>query len=672
MCGIAGYVGLPGSGPPDPGLLRKMVAAVAHRGPDEFGIYADAIAALGHARLSIIDLSGGRQPMPNEDRSIWVVFNGEIFNHVELQAELEALGHRFRTRCDTEVLLHGYEEWGDRFVERLNGQFALAIWDRDRRRLLLTRDRLGIRPLYHARRGSRFYFASEVKSIFADPDFPRRFDPEGLDQVFTFWTTVAPVTPFEGVCELRPGHTLVLDLTAVSDPAPVEKEYWRPRFPEAGAPAGLSLDDATAGLLERLKESTRLRMIRADVPVGSYLSGGIDSSLIAALGRQATTGEFRTFSIRFSDAEFDETVYQRMMVERLGSRHHEILCDGREIAGSFPDVIAHGERPVLRTAPAPLFLLSGLVRENGFKVVLTGEGSDEILAGYDIFREAKVRRFWGRNPASTWRPLLLDRLYPYLARSPVASRAMARKFFGQGIERLDDPAFSHRPRWGSAATLKRLFSGATAAAVAGIDAVERLLSALPEEASHWDPLSMAQYLEVRTLLSGYLLSAQGDRMLMAHSVEGRFPFLDHHVVEFCNNLPPRYKLKVLDEKHVLKRCARGLIPQEILDRPKQPYRAPDAPGFLGDAAPAYVAEVLSDAAVRQAGVFDVDQVRRLVAKCENGAIRHKLSNADNMAFIGVLSTQLLWERLINRPPETVTLDDRLLKTQVLEEGVQEA
>ncbi len=669
MCGIAGYVSLPGSGSPDTGLLKKMVGAVAHRGPDEFGLYADGIAALGHARLSIIDLSGGRQPMPNEDRSIWAVFNGEIYNHVELQEELESLGHRFRTRSDTETLLHGYEEWGDRFVKRLNGQFAMAIWDRSRRRLLLIRDRLGIRPLYYAMAGGRFYFASEVKSIFADPDFPRRIDPEGIDQVFTFWTSVAPVTPFAGVRELRPGHTLVLDLASVSDPAPVEKEYWRPRFPEAGTPCDLSLDDATSGLLERLRESTRLRMIRADVPVGSYLSGGIDSSLIAALGRQATDGEFRTFSIRFRDAEFDETVYQRMMVERLGSDHHEIMCDGREIAASFPDVIAHGERPVLRTAPAPLFLLSGLVRENGFKVVLTGEGSDEILAGYDIFREAKVRRFWGRNPGSSWRPLLLDKLYPYLARSPIASRAMARKFFGQGIEHLDDPAFSHRPRWGGTAALKRMFSGDTAAAVAGIDAVERLLAGLPEESARWDPLSMAQYLEVRTLLSGYLLSSQGDRMLMAHSVEGRFPFLDHHVAEFCNNLPPRYKLKVLDEKHILKRCARDLLPAEIMNRPKQPYRAPDVPGFLGDGAPGYVRELMSEAAVDEAGVFEADQVRRLVLKCEHGVTRNKLSNADNMAFIGVLSTQLLWDRLIRRPPKIVALDDSLLKTQVLEEGV---
>lgn len=669
MCGIAGYVGLPGSGPPDPGLLKKMVGAVVHRGPDEFGIYTDADAALGHARLSIIDLAGGRQPMSTEDRSLWVVFNGEIFNHVELQAELEARGHRFRTRSDTEVLLHAYEAWGDRFVERLNGQFALAIWDRSRRRLLLTRDRLGIRPLYHARRGSRFYFASEVKSIFADPDFPRRFDPEGMDQVFTFWTSVAPVTPFQGVRELRPGHLLSLDLSKPADSAAVEREYWRPRFPEDGAPCDLSLPEATEGLLDRLRESTRLRMVRADVPVGSYLSGGIDSSLIAALGRQATDGEFRTFSIRFSDAEFDETVYQQMMVERLGSDHHQILCHGREIAESFPDVIAHGERPVLRTAPAPLFLLSGLVRENGFKVVLTGEGSDEILAGYDIFREAKVRRFWGRNPDSSWRPLLLDRLYPYLARSPVASRAMARKFFGQGIANLDDPGFSHRPRWGSAAALKRMFSGEMASAVAGIDSVERLLADLPEESSRWHPLALAQYLEVRTLLSGYLLSSQGDRMLMAHSVEGRFPFLDHHVVEYCNALPHNYKLKVLDEKHVLKRCALELIPREIVERPKQPYRAPDAPGFLGKGAPEYVGQVLSDASVKTAGIFEVGQVRRLVAKCENGVKRNKLSNADNMALIGVLSTQLLWDRLIRRPPEIKDLDEGRLKTQVIEEGV---
>ncbi len=647
MCGIAGVVDLRGGVPPDPHLLRRMASAVRHRGPDEFGIFRDETAGLAHARLSIIDLSTDQQPMSNEDGMLWIVFNGEVYNYVELRAELGTRGHRFRTRSDTEVLVHAYEEWGERAVEKLNGQFAFAVWDRARRRLFLARDRLGVRPLYHAELDGRFYFASEVKSIFADPAFPREIDPDGLDEVFTFWTTVAPTTVFRRVRELRPGHTMTIDAREAAPPA--ERCYWEPRYPSFGDPYPLSIEEATEELRSQLERATRLRMLRSDVPVGSYLSGGIDSSVIAALGRRAKEGVFRTFSLRFEDAEFDETFYQRIMVERLGSEHTDVVCAKRDIAEVFPAVVLHAERPVLRTAPAPLFLLSRLVREGGFKVVLTGEGSDEMLAGYDVFRESKVRAFWARNPSSPWRPLLLERLYPYLARSPSSAKAMARKFFAQGLDHPGAAAFSHGPRWGAAAALKRFFSGAVAEALSGADATTRLISDLPEGFASWDPLSRSQYLEVRTLLSGYLLSSQGDRMLMAHSVEGRFPFLDPDVVDFCNGLPPAYKLRVLDEKHILKRAARGLVPEPILMRPKQPYRAPDAPSFVGANAPDYVLDLLSPSSVGPAGLFDPRAVSGLLAKCRGRAAEGQFSNADNMAFVGVLSTMLLHEQFIRRP-----------------------
>jgi len=650
MCGIAGVIDLSGNRPPDLDLLRRMAGALRHRGPDEFGVYRDVRAGLAHARLSIIDLAGGQQPMANEDGTVRVAFNGEIFNYVELREELREAGHRFATASDTEVLVHGWEAWGPDLPTRLRGQFAFAIWDSARATLFLARDRVGIRPLYHAEVEGRIHFASEVKAIFADPRVPRRFDPEGIDQVFTFWTTVAPTTPFEGVRELPPGTTLTVEIARGGSPRTRTARYWEPRFPEDGAPHALSVTDAAAALLDKLEEATRLRMIRSDVPVGSYLSGGIDSSVIAALGRRATDGEFRTFSIRFADEEFDETAFQRMMVERLGSSHAEILCRRADIARVFPDVIRFTERPVLRTAPAPLYALSGLVREAGFKVVLTGEGSDEVLAGYDLFREDKVRRFWSRAPESPCRPLLLERLYPYLARSPVSARAMARKFFGQGLDRSAAPDFSHAPRWSSASALKRLFSEDLRASVAGIDAVARLVSNLPEAFPSWAPLARAQYLEMTTLLSGYLLSSQGDRMLMAHSVEGRFPFLDHHVVEFCNGLPPSYKLRVLDEKHLLKRAAAGLIPDAILRRPKQPYRAPDAPSFVGAGAPDYVEDLMGSARIAEAGLFEPGSVERLIAKCAGRAAAGQLSNADNMAFLGVLSTQILWWTMIRNSP----------------------
>ena len=407
MCGIAGFVRLdPGAARPDDALLRRMLGALRHRGPDAFGTYRDAIAGLAHARLSIIDLSTGQQPLSNEDGSLWIVFNGEIFNYLELRDELVAHGHRFRTASDTEVLVHAWEQWGEDALSRLNGQWAFALWDSRGKRLVLSRDRLGVRPIYLTRTGGRLVFASEIKGLFADPGVSRALDPVGLDQVFTFWTTVAPRTPFQGIEELPPGHTLVVDLAAGA-PRETLRSYWTPSFPPRGAEPAISIEDAAEGLRDRLERAVTLRLLRADVPVGCYLSGGIDSSVIAALCRRAKSGAFRTFSLRFADEEFDETPYQRLMAERLDAEHAEVVCTRADIARVFPDVIEHTERPILRSAPAPMYLLSRLVRDADFKVVLTGEGSDEMLAGYDIFREAKVRAFWAREPESVSRPRLL-------------------------------------------------------------------------------------------------------------------------------------------------------------------------------------------------------------------------------------------------------------------------
>jgi asparagine synthase (glutamine-hydrolysing) len=368
------------------------------------------------------------------------------------------------------------------------------------------------------------------------------------------------------------------------------------------------------------------------------------------MGRRVKGDKLCTFSVRFEDAEFDETRWQRAVAARIESDQREVVVSREDIAAVFPDVVAHAEHPLLRTAAAPLFLLSRLVRESGIKVVLTGEGADEIFAGYDLFREGKVRRFWGRQPASALRPRLLDRLYPYLARSPVSQRSTAREFFGRDRERWAAPGFAHGPRWRSAAALQRLFSPELREEARRVDVVGRLLASLPAGFDRWSHLAQDQYLETRTLLSGYLLSSQGDRMLMAHSVEGRFPFLDPEVVELANALPASFKLRGLDEKHVLKRAARGLVPDEIVRRPKQPYRAPDAQCFVGPRAPDWVAELASERATERAGIFDAAAVSRLWRKCRETARDEPLSNADNMALVGVLSTALLHEQLVRRTP----------------------
>jgi asparagine synthase (glutamine-hydrolysing) len=665
MCGIAGMVALRDGAPPaSVDQLRRMAASLRHRGPDEFGIYRDPRAGLAHARLSIIDLASGQQPLSNEDGTLWVVFNGEIFNYLELRAELLALGHSFRTRSDTEVIVHAYEAWGDHCFARFNGQFAIALWDARTESLVLARDRLGVRPLYICEHGGRLFFGSEVKAIHAaDRSIPRALDPVGLDQTFTFWSVVPPQSVFQGIEELRPGHARTYARGAWR-----ERAFWEMGFPQGkeGAFAG-TFEDAVAAVRAALERATSLRMLRADVPVGSYLSGGLDSSLVAALGLRAKGERFRTFSLRFEDAEYDETEHQRVMARRLGSEHREVVVSRRDIARVFPEVVAHAERPVLRTAPAPLFLLSRLVRAEGIKVVLTGEGADEFFAGYDLYREAKVRRFWAREPGSLRRPRLLERLYPYLARSPVLQGSMAREFFGRDLHRWREPGFSHEPRWRTTAALKRLFSDEVRRAVGPRDAVAELLASLPGDFARWSDLARDQYLEVRTLLAGYLLSSQGDRMLMANSVEGRFPFLDMDVVALANSLPPSYKLRGLEEKHVLKRAAEGLVPPQILARKKQPYRAPDAQCFFGPAAPSWVADAVSEHAVRDAGVFEPRAVTRLWAKCRERHDQGPFSNTDNMAVVGVLSTQLLHEHFARQAPaeppalEVKTMVDRMLE-----------
>jgi len=645
MCGICGVVNLEREGSPvEVELLHRMVGALHHRGPDENGGYRDLHVGLGQSRLSIIDLSGGIQPMSNEDDSVWVVFNGEIFNYVELAQELGQAGHQFRTRSDTEVIVHAYEEWGEACVERFNGQFAFAVWDRSRRRLLLARDRVGIRPLYYTRVGQRLLFASEMKALLCDPLVQRSFDLQGLSQVFGFWAPVAPRTVLAGIHQLRPGSTLTVEQGQTR-----ERVYWQPSFLDRDRPfhhaSDAEVDDLAAELRQRLEQATRLRMLRADVPVGVYLSGGIDSSVIGALVRRFHDGPLSTFSVQFADRDFDERDFQQQMIDRLGTDHRAIEVGYQQISEAFPEVVWYAEAPLLRSAPTPLFLLSGLVRQSGYKVVLTGEGADEFLGGYDLFREAKARRFWARCPSSTLRPLLLERLYPWMARAPSSARAMQRAFFSKGFDRLEQPHFSHIPRWESAASLQRMFSGDVRQALASFDPVAQLLDELPPAARRWEPLGQAQYLEIVTLLGGYLLSSQGDRMLMGHSVEGRFPFLDHNVMEFANGLPPEAKLRVLDEKHILKRAAKDLVPDSILHRSKQPYRAPDAQSFVQDDAPDYVGELLGESAVGQAGVFDPRGVTRLLEKCRRARDRVP-SNADNMALVGVLSTQLLHHLLI--------------------------
>ena len=637
MCGIAGYFALTPRPLAPRGVLERMVEAVRHRGPDAGGIYHDGRAALGHRRLSIIDLSGGKQPLSTPDERLWVTFNGEIFNYVELTEDLAKRGRQFSTKSDTETILHAYAEHGPKCVESFNGDFAYAVWDRDRQRLVMARDRMGVRPLYYTVVDGVLVFASEVKSLFHYPGVRAELDPLGLEQTFTFWSPLAPRTAFKGISELPPGHQLI----AENGTFKIEP-YWRLQFPRRGEAPTMNEAQAAERIEHLLKDATRLRM-RADVPVGAYLSGGFDSSATTALAQQLNPA-LRTFSLEFESPELDESQFQRTLVDALQTDHSAFRCKGGDIAEHFPEVIRHTERPIVRSAPAALYLLSREVRDHGFKVVLTGEGADEVFGGYDIFKETMVRHFWARQPASKWRPLLLKRLYPYLGDLQSQPVKYLQAFFRIGLENPGDPLFSHLTRFATTRKITQFYSGDLRATINGYDPLEELRGTLPADFSTWHPLSRAQYLETGCLLPGYILSSQGDRVAMAHAVEGRFPFLDHRVVELGAAMPPSLKLKSLREKYLLRRTLGRPLPSSIVERPKQPYRAPDSERFL-KRRHEYVEALLAPDAIARAGYFEPRAVRRLLEKCRRPA--GPVSTADNQAFVGILSTQLLHSTFVN-------------------------
>jgi asparagine synthase (glutamine-hydrolysing) len=644
VCGLAGILSFKGA-PPAAADLESMIRPLHHRGPDDTQVFIQGAVGLAHARLSIIDIAGGRQPVHNEDESVWTVFNGEIFNYLELREELEAKGHTFYTRSDTEVIVHAYEQYGLDFVHRFNGQFAIALWDRNRRRLVLARDRVGVRPIFYQRSNDRLIFASEIKGLFALPGVERRLDRRALAQVFHFWSPLEPATLFEGVNAVPPGHLVVAEAGDHNGGEITVRRFWDWSFPTENIPFDRPIKEYADELRNLLIDAVRLRL-RSDVPVGAYLSGGLDSSIITTIIKNYTDTPLRTFSLGFEDEEFDESGYQQELVKHLGTNHTAMTCTRGDIGAAFPRTIWHTETTILRTAPTPLLLLSGRVHEEGYKVVLTGEGADEVFGGYDLFKEAQIRRFWARRPDSRSRAALLTRLYPYLKNSPAAAPAYAENFFRQGMDRIAEPFFGHLPRWSTTSRTWRFFSSELLASLEGWDPIEQYRQQLPADIGRWHPFNRDQYNEGHTLLSGYLLSSQGDRVGMANSVEGRFPFLDYRLMELAARLPILCKMMGLKEKHLLKRAMADLLPPAITRRTKQPYRAPDSQSFFEDDAPLpYVADLLSESRLEQAGYFEPAAVTRLTNKCRAG---RAIGFADNMAFVGILSTMLVDEMYIRQ------------------------
>ncbi len=640
MCGIAGFVAVSQSSSTPFPDLRDMISMLAHRGPEAAGTFQDTVAGLAHARLSIIDLDGGIQPIPNEDGTIWVICNGELYNYLELRRRLVEHGHRFRTQSDTEVLVHLYEELGAGCASQLNGEFAFAIWDAKRRRLLLGRDRFGVRPLFYALGPDYLLFASEVKAIFA-ANVDRRIDPRACAQIFTTWSPLPGATAFAGVRQVLPGYVLQVQ---AGSPAIEEMRYWRLQFPPSPVWSGRPDQEYAQEVRRTLQDAVSLRL-RADVRVAAYLSGGLDSTAIVALAQQTYSEQLHTYSVAFTDAEFDERNYAEHASRVLGTAHRVIECDAEMIRKALLEVVWHAEVPLLRLAPVPMYLLSNLVRQDGVKVVLTGEGADELFGGYDIFKEALIRGFWAEQPDSHIRYHLFRRIYQHVPEIRDVPPAMLKHAFAFALSDTSSPYYSHAVRWHNAYTkLSRVLSASTRHELADYQAADDIRGMLPDELNTWEPLARAQFVEIVTFLSNYLLSSQGDRMMMAHSVEGRYPFLDHQLVEMSSQLPSRLKLRGLSgEKYILRLAMAGLVPDEILRRPKHPYRAPIQSAFAGRPLPDYAQYVLSPARITAGGMFDPTAVAILRGKLDR---EQRLSENDEMAFAAILTYQLLHELFI--------------------------
>jgi asparagine synthase (glutamine-hydrolysing) len=644
MCGIAGIVNLTGNAPVPEGTLQDMADALYHRGPDEDGTFRRAGLGMVSRRLSIIGLKDGRQPLANEDRSISVVFNGELFDYPEVRAQLQARGHRLVTHCDTELLPHLWEEHAEGMLERLRGQFAIALWDERRRRLVLARDRFGICPLYWTRQGDWLLFASEIKGLLASGLVEARPDPRGINHAFTFFALPGPVTCFAGIQCLLPGHYLSLQLGRDGEEARIsDHTYWEIDFPdrgqeEVGADATRLVSEFEAVMTHAVE-----RRLRADVPVVSYLSGGVDSSLVVALATQirASNGEraIPTFTIRIKDPGLDETSEAALVARHIGAETVVVDCGRSEVLQTYPALIRAAEGPVLDTACAALLLLARAVHARGYKVALTGEGADEWLAGYPWY---KVHKLLGMLDVLPGLPLsqLVRRAYLRLSGAPAFPWEKARR----NVEAIGGPN-AWMDIYGLVSTTKLRFFSADLWEQLGDHVPYEDLQLNLERARRWHPLNRSLYLGARVMLPGLLLSCKGDRVAMNSSVETRYPFLDEDVFALLARLHPRWKLRGLRDKYILRALAGRWLPSSIAWRRKAMFRAPlDGFHSVEDGLPNFVDQLLSEESLRKTGYFDAQAV--LTWRKDFRALRRgsHQRTAVELGLVGVVATQL-WHHL---------------------------
>ena len=600
MCGITGIFDTLGPGPISRERLHRMNESQHHRGPDEGGLHIEPGVGLGHRRLSIIDLASGQQPLANEDGSVIVVFNGEIYNFQELVPELEALGHRFATHSDTEVIVHAWEAWGEACVARFRGMFAFALWDRNRQTLFLARDRFGVKPLYYAFLDSgAFLFGSELKALMAHPELPRDIDPLAVEDYFAYGYVPEPRTIFRGVAKLPPGHTLTLARGAKAAP----KQYWDVPF----APVTVS-DEAGAGdeLVARMQASVRLRMI-ADVPLGAFLSGGVDSSAVVAMMAGQSATPVNTCAIGFDDPAFNEVEYADMVARRYRTHHHveTVAASDFSLVGQLARVY---DEPFADSSALPTYRVCELARRH-VKVALSGDGGDEHFAGYRRYRWFRYEeRMRGLLPLGVRRPLFgaLGRLYP---KADWAPRIFRAKTTFEALARDTVEGYFHGVSLLSDAQRRRLFTPAFTRELQGYRAVD-VLRGHAARAPTDDPLSLVQYLDMKTYLVGDILT-KVDRASMAHALEVREPLLDHELMGWVSGLPAQLKLRGNEGKYLLKKAMQPYLPHDVLYRRKMGFAVPLAAWFRGPLA-ARIREVVLGERLASTGLFNRAYLRAAV------------------------------------------------------------
>lgn len=601
MCGICGIAPFDGTRPVESAALRRMAGSMVHRGPDSDGFHHEPGIGLGIRRLSIIDLVTGDQPISSEDGTVTVVCNGEIYNFTELRHELLASGHRFRTESDAEVLIHLYEDYGEEFLQRLRGMFGLALWDRRHRTLLLARDRFGIKPLHYTLHKDALYFASEQKPILAAAGIERNLDFPALRDLFSFGFVTGSKTLFRDIRRLPPGHYLVFKEGKLTI-----RQYWQVNFPERQSFKSLSAGEWGEALLEKLEESVRLHL-RSDVPVGAWLSSGIDSSGIASLMCRMTDRPVQTFSIAFENADFDEVTRQRTLNDFPDYRisNQRVVCRSGDF-NLLPKALWHVEDLSTSGIEIPRMMLSELSARK-VKVVLTGEGADEIFGGYGWFHADKYLRPLAVLPLFLRRLMLLGplipRLRPAASRIHLASREMNR-------ERYRTMIGPPQPE-----LMYQIFSSETRNALKQKDVTEETF-VLPEKFGKWHPFNQLQYYEIKLRLPDFVNRGL-DRTSMAHSLEARVPFLDHELVGFCAQIPPQVKMKGFNEKYVLRQALSTLLPKELVQRKKRGLKAPYEQ-WLRQKLPDFAEEMLSETSIKKKGYFNSDGVKDVLKGHRSG------------------------------------------------------